>query len=101
MLRRSIPAVLLLLLQIWEDFLGFENDEFYIQRWPELAGMHFNDVLISFSDAIPCGVKVAERNGELILNPDDDYILQVDDEIIVIAEDDHIYGPGPLPKVPY
>lgn len=87
------------MLQIWEDILGFENAEFYIKRWPELQGMRFEDVLISFPDAVPCGVKVAKLGGKILLNPDDDYIIQEEDEILVIAEDDDSYTPGPLPQV--
>ncbi|GMH15001.1 hypothetical protein Nepgr_016842 [Nepenthes gracilis] len=87
------------LAQIWEDILGFENAEFYIKRWPELDGMRFEDVLISFPDAVPCGVKVAAENGRIILNPEDDYVLKEGDEVLVIAEDDDTYLPAPLPKV--
>lgn len=85
--------------QIWEDILGFENCEFYIKRWPQLDGMQFEDVLISFPDAIPCGIKVASCGGKIILNPDDSYVLQEDDEVIVIAEDDDTYAPAALPMV--
>ncbi|KAF3451064.1 hypothetical protein FNV43_RR07153 [Rhamnella rubrinervis] len=87
------------LAQIWEDILGFENCEFYIKRWPQLDGMHFEDVLISFPDAIPCGVKVASLGGKIILNPDDSYVLQDGDEVLVIAEDDDTYTPAALPMV--
>ncbi|KAJ0972253.1 hypothetical protein J5N97_020212 [Dioscorea zingiberensis] len=87
------------LAQIWEDILGFENCEFYIKRWPQLDGMQFEDVLISFPDAIPCGVKVALSGGKIILNPDDSYVLQEGDEILVIAEDDDTYSPSTLPVV--
>lgn len=87
------------LAQIWEDILGFENCEFYIKRWPQLDGMQFEDVLISFPDAIPCGIKVASYGGKIILNPDDSYILQEGDEILVIAEDDDSYAPATLPMV--
>ncbi|XVF37554.1 hypothetical protein REPUB_Repub20aG0018700 [Reevesia pubescens] len=87
------------LAQIWEDILGFENCEFYIKRWPQLDGMQFEDVLLSFPDAIPCGVKVASRGGQIILNPDDSYVLQEGDEVLVIAEDDDTYAPGALPMV--
>ncbi|WCJ34777.1 Ion channel CASTOR [Euphorbia peplus] len=87
------------LAQIWEDILGFENCEFYIKRWPQLDGMQFEDVLISFPDAIPCGVKVASYGGKIILNPDDSYILQEGDEVLVIAEDDDTYTPSALPTV--
>lgn len=85
--------------QIWEDILGFENCEFYIKRWPQLEGMQFEDVLISFPAAIPCGIKVASYGGKIILNPDDSYVLQEGDEVLVIAEDDDTYAPASLPMV--
>lgn len=87
------------LAQIWEDILGFENAEFYIKRWPKLDGLCFEDVLVSFPDAIPCGVKVAADGGKIVLNPDNKYILRDGDEIVVIAEDDDTYVPGPVPEV--
>ncbi|KAL5990808.1 hypothetical protein ACLOJK_011712 [Asimina triloba] len=87
------------LAQIWEDILGFENCEFYIKRWPKLDGIHFEDVLISFPDAIPCGIKVASNGGKIILNPDDSYVLQEGDEVLVIAEDDDTYSPATPPMV--
>lgn len=87
------------LAQIWEDILGFENAEFYIKRWPKLDGLHFEEVLVSFPDAIPCGVKVAADGGKIILNPDDKYVLKEGDEVIVIAEDDDTYAPGPIAEV--
>ncbi|GER41475.1 ion channel DMI1 [Striga asiatica] len=86
------------LAQIWEDILGFENAEFYIKRWPELDGCCFEDVLISFPDAIPCGVKISAEGGKIRINPDDDYVIREGDEILVIAEDDDTYAPAPLPK---
>ncbi|KAF9661746.1 hypothetical protein SADUNF_Sadunf19G0100600 [Salix dunnii] len=87
------------LAQLWEDILGFENCEFYIKRWPQLHGMKFEDILISFPDAIPCGIKVASCGGKIILNPEDSYVLQEDDEIHVIAEDNDSYAPAALPTV--
>jgi Trk K+ transport system NAD-binding subunit len=76
-----------------------ENCEFSIKRWPQLHGMQFEDILISFPDAIPCGIKVASCDGKIILNPEDSYVLQEDDEILVIAEDDDSYAPAALPTV--
>ncbi|GLT85781.1 hypothetical protein SLE2022_039580 [Rubroshorea leprosula] len=89
------------LAQIWEDILGFENCEFYIKRWPQLDGQRFGDVLLSFPDAVPCGIKVTTDGGKIkiMLNPDDNYVLREGDEILVIAEDDDTYAPGPLPEV--
>lgn len=94
-----LPPDVLVFGQIWEDILGFENCEFYIKRWPQLDGMQFEDILISFPDAIPCGIKVASHGGKIILNPDDSYVLQEGDEILVIAEDDDTYSPATLPMV--
>ncbi|KHN11344.1 Ion channel CASTOR [Glycine soja] len=65
----------------------------------QLEGMQFEDVLISFPAAIPCGIKVASYGGKIILNPDDSYVLQEGDEILVIAEDDDTYAPASLPTV--
>ncbi|CAI5968177.1 unnamed protein product, partial [Closterium sp. NIES-65] len=133
------------LAQIWETLLGFENCEFYTKHWPELVGKTFREVLLSFPDAVPCGLRVSartyyeksteavgfefaggssvgsedeEEEGEegegggegegkrvhkehtrLWLNPDDDYVLQPEDSVLVIAEDDDSYAPGPLPVV--
>ncbi|KAJ9687581.1 hypothetical protein PVL29_016173 [Vitis rotundifolia] len=87
------------LAQIWENILGFENAEFYVKRWSQLDGMRFEDVLISFPDAIPCGIKVASDGGKILLNPEDNYVLREGDEVLVIAEDDDTYAPGPLPEV--
>ncbi|CAH1441277.1 unnamed protein product [Lactuca virosa] len=87
------------LAQVWEDILGFENCEFYIKRWPELDGMLFEDVLISFPNAIPCGIKSVSCGGKIILNPDESYVLQEGDEVLVIAEDDDTYAPVALPNV--
>lgn len=72
-----------------------------MKRWPQLDGMRFEEVLLSFPDAIPCGVKVAARNGQIVLNPDDEYVLRDGDELLVIAEDDDTYFPYPVPKVRY
>lgn len=78
--------------QIWESILGFENAEFYLKRWPQLVNKRFDEVLISFPAAIPCGVKVAET-GRIELNPSDDYIIKESDELLVVAEDEDSYAP--------
>ncbi|PTQ28100.1 hypothetical protein MARPO_0173s0003 [Marchantia polymorpha] len=87
------------LAQIWEDILGFDNAEFYVKRWPELDGKRFEQVLLSFPDAIPCGVKVAADRGKIVLNPEDDYVMAEGDELLVIAEDDDTYCPAEVPKI--
>ena len=54
-------------------FQSFELKQFLHVHWTlELDGKTFAEVLISFPDAIPCGVKVAK--GGMVLNPKDDYV---------------------------
>jgi Trk K+ transport system NAD-binding subunit len=84
---------------VWEDLLGFDGCEFYFQHWPELIGRTFGEVLLRFEDAVPCGVKMAARNGHISINPPDTYVMQEGDELLVIAEDDDSYQPGPPLKV--
>ena len=79
------------------------GDEFYMQEWPQLTGKRFGDVLLSFPDAVPIGIKKKEHVG-VFLNPTDHYVIQpgiatcdseswhvqsyADDEVTVLAEDD-------------
>ncbi|KAK2997724.1 hypothetical protein RJ639_026243, partial [Escallonia herrerae] len=83
------------LAQIWEDILGFENCEFYIKRWPQLDGMQFEDL----PRCHPLWSQGCILWGKIILNPDDSYVLQDGDEVLVIAEDDDTYAPATLPTV--
>lgn len=64
-----------------------------MRRWPELVNKRFDEVLISFPAAIPCGIKVAET-GRIELNPSDDYVIQESDELLVVAEDEDSYAPS-------
>lgn len=88
------------LAQIWEDILGFEGCEFYMQPWPQLTGLTFGEALLAFPEAIPCGVRIQSEGNRILLNPDDSYVLQEGDALLVVAEDDNSYSPTlPLPAV--
>jgi hypothetical protein len=41
------------LAKIYEQLLGFEGDEFYIEAWPQTIGKPFGDLFQHFPDAIP------------------------------------------------
>uniref|UniRef100_A0A061QVV7 Ion channel pollux n=1 Tax=Tetraselmis sp. GSL018 TaxID=582737 RepID=A0A061QVV7_9CHLO len=93
------------LASVWEDLLGFEGNEFYLQSWPELTGRTFGRVLLSFPEAVPIGV--LHVKGDIVLNPSDEYPLAEGDQVIVLAEDDDTYLPtaephrvGPQPRLP-
>jgi len=50
------------LAQILEQLLGFAGDEFYIKEWPELVGLTFRDASFRFDQAVPIGIKPADRD---------------------------------------
>ena len=50
------------------------GNEFYIREWPQLEGRTFAEVLVSFGEAIPLGVR--RPDGALMINPLDSYRLQ-------------------------
>ncbi|KAK9820268.1 hypothetical protein WJX72_008313 [[Myrmecia] bisecta] len=87
------------LAMVWEQLLGFDGNEFYMSEWPELVGRPFSEVLLSFPDAVPLGVRLGVTD-TILLNPSDSYVLEEGDKVIVLAEDDDTYQPSlPVPAV--
>ena len=93
------------LAKVYDEILGFDGDEFYVEDWPEIYGEEFGHVCLRFPDAIPIGYKTPE--GIVDLNPSKSHIMKPGEELIVIAEDDDTYKPedawqetnlGPTPK---
>lgn len=77
---------------VYDELMGFEGCEFYLQHWPELTGKTFGDALLSFPEAVPIGVK-ENATGLIKMNTEDNYVLQDGDEVIVVAEDENTYSP--------
>lgn len=88
--------------QVLQQLLGFEGSEFYIEKWPQLVGMRFDEIMYYFPDAVVIGIMQAKRKEEsvcrLLLNPPGDTILHQSDGVIVIAQDNDSYTPS---KVKY
>lgn len=83
---------------VYGSFLGFDGDELYMENWPKLKGKTFGDVRFMFKDAVPIGVQSQDAKGPE-LNPPDNYVMQRNDRLLVIAEDDDTYKPGKRVKV--
>ena len=79
------------LAEVYGSVLGFDGDEFYTSKWPELVGVKFKDLHLMFPDAIPLGLK--EDDGPLELNPKHDRVITASDELVVLAEDNDTYRP--------
>jgi hypothetical protein len=79
----------------FQELFGFEGDEFYVEHWPETAGLKWEVMLCHFPEAIPIGVKSVA--GDVILVPGKDYVMQEGDGLIVLAEDDDAYSYWKIP----
>lgn len=78
------------LANVIEELIGFQGSELYFSEWPELVGKTFYDVTCRFDDAIPAGVKTA--NGEILINPKNEYRLGAGDKLLCLAEDNDSYN---------
>jgi len=78
-----------------EDLLKFEGDEIYFSNVPKLTGKKFADAQLMFDSSTVIGVQLL--TGETRLNPEMDYIIQSNDNIIAISEDDDTVIPNGNP----
>jgi ion channel POLLUX/CASTOR len=89
------------LAQVFEQLLGFEGSEFYIQEWPDLVGLTFGEVLYRFEEAVVIGILRSTEGTDgpslPILNPANELIIESGDRIIVLAEDDDTYQSSSVP----
>ena len=82
------------LASVYDAILGFEGHEFYLKKWPQLAGLTFGDLAARFDQAVPLGIK-RHMTGKVELAPPRHAIIGVADELLVLAADDDSYAPGP------
>ncbi len=71
---------------VYGNLIGFDGCEFYYYNDKAWAGTSFGDLPFHFPDGVPFGIR-NEKDG-LRLNPDPDYVMQAEDDIIIVAEDD-------------
>jgi hypothetical protein len=74
---------------VYDELLRFEGNEIHFVKAPQAIGRPFREILLDFPNA--CVVGVAKASGESHqLNPPGDYVIQPDEELLVLAEDDNI-----------
>lgn len=97
------------LARVIRDLLTYEGSEFYFKNFPELADRAFGDVQPVLQDAVAIGVRAQADDGRfaVTLNPPASYVLKVDDELLVLAEDDDTFSVDldqprlvDIPKIP-
>jgi len=84
---------------VYLNLVGFEGNEFYFYR-PDNGwqNMSFGELPFHFPGSVPLGIRTAA--GNLTLNPDINYQMQDDDEIVILAEDDSTIKFKAQPIVP-
>lgn len=70
---------------VYSSLIGFDGCEFYFTN-SDWSGLLFKDVHFHYEDGVAIGVRTAEN--QIIINPDGDYKLNDNDDIIILAEDD-------------
>jgi hypothetical protein len=74
---------------VYDELLRFEGNEIHYAAFPDIVGKRFSDILLDFPNG--CVVGVGKTNGSSHqLNPPADYVIQSDEELLILAEDDHI-----------
>lgn len=75
---------------IYQELLDFDGDELYTRVVPpELHGMNFGQLVLASSASTIIGVQKA--NGQVLVNPAPDCMIEAGDSAIGIAEDDSVF----------
>jgi len=81
---------------VYAELLSFWGCELYYFNSPAWQGMSFGELQFHFPDGVPMGVR---KPGEVLqLRTDPGYVMESDDEILIVAEDDSTikYLPQPV-----
>ena len=73
------------LLRVLDNMFNYEASELYFEKFSELEGKTFEELLSSFNNACTLGIV---KNGKPLLNPPLDTKYEKGDELIVLAQDD-------------
>lgn len=70
---------------VYNEILSFDLSEVYYYQ-AEWNGVKFSELPFHFKDGIPLGVY--KDDGTVQLRPDEAYVMENDDQILILAEDD-------------
>lgn len=70
---------------VYQELLGFDGDEMYMSRQPELMGKSFGEALLLYEDSCLLGIS---REGKCQFNPPMDTVIEAGDRVITISADD-------------
>lgn len=71
---------------VYSELLRFEGDELYFQEEPKLTGKTFKDAIFSYEDSSVVGI--FKKDGDVLINPPMETVIDAGDSVIAISEDD-------------
>lgn len=71
---------------VFTELLDFSGDEIYFQAEPRLAGKTFVEAMFSYETSTIIGVR--KKDGQLLIKPSFESIIESDDKLIAVSEDD-------------
>ncbi len=71
---------------VFTELLDFKGDEIYFAYEPKLVGKTFVEALFAYETSMVIGIR--KKNGEIILKPPMNSIIEEGDRVIAISEDD-------------
>lgn len=71
---------------VYQELLDYGGDEIYFHTEPDLFGKTFREAILMYETSSLIGIKPA--NGQPVLNPPMDILINKDDSVIAISEDD-------------
>lgn len=71
---------------VFTELLDFSGDEIYFQSETKLIGRTFVEAMFSYNTSTVIGIR--KENGDILIKPSFDTVLEDDDKIIAISEDD-------------
>lgn len=75
---------------VFTELFNFSGNEIYIEAFPQLAGRTFHEAILAFPSSTIIGIS---SNNNCLINPCRNMILEADDQLILLAEDDHVSHP--------
>lgn len=71
---------------VYMDLMVYEGDEIYFQNQSELVGKTYGDALSMYDNSSLIGIQ--KLNGNTIINPKSETIIEKEDQLICISQDD-------------
>lgn len=80
---------------VYTELFDYDGSEFYIEEHPEVVGQPMFELNRYFPVSIVAGMR--KPDGQILINPDPQTVLEAGDRLILFAEDDGVSTPATEP----